>query len=256
MVAEEVRGVESQGLIATVKHYIANNFERARNSASSDVSERALHEIYLPGFEAAVRGRSRGRHVRLQSGEWGLRLRHPRDAEPDISGRVGVRRMGDDRLGGPTTPWTPCEHGLDQEMPGAGRAPPGKRCTSGTPSRRRSKPGGFLWNGWTESVGRILGQMDRMGLLDGSIPPRPEWTTRPGRKWPGRGPGRGRAPPERGRPPPPCPRDAGFGAGGGAHGRVLPSSGGAGVPGSRPSGPPASWRPWSEGPGREPNSVT
>ncbi|MGD2134539.1 MAG: glycoside hydrolase family 3 N-terminal domain-containing protein, partial [Gemmatimonadales bacterium] len=54
MVAAEVRGIEEEGLIATVKHYVANNYERDRMTSSAQVGDRTLSEIYLPGFEAAV----------------------------------------------------------------------------------------------------------------------------------------------------------------------------------------------------------
>ncbi len=50
-----IDGVQSQGVSATVKHYAANNSEYDRQRENSVVSERALREIYLPAFEAAVR---------------------------------------------------------------------------------------------------------------------------------------------------------------------------------------------------------
>lgn len=50
-----VRGVESEGMLATLKHYAVNSCEFNRNSNSSEVSERALREIYLRGFEIAVK---------------------------------------------------------------------------------------------------------------------------------------------------------------------------------------------------------
>jgi beta-glucosidase len=50
-----VRGVQSQGVAATIKHYAANNEEYDRHNVSSDIDERTLREIYLPAFEAAVR---------------------------------------------------------------------------------------------------------------------------------------------------------------------------------------------------------
>ncbi|MGA9245113.1 MAG: glycoside hydrolase family 3 C-terminal domain-containing protein [Silvibacterium sp.] len=50
-----IEGVQSQGVIATVKHYAANNQEFDRHNVSSDVDERALREIYAPAFEAAVK---------------------------------------------------------------------------------------------------------------------------------------------------------------------------------------------------------
>jgi beta-glucosidase len=49
-----IEGVQSQGVIATVKHYAVNNQEYNRHNVSSDVDERTLREIYLPAFEAAV----------------------------------------------------------------------------------------------------------------------------------------------------------------------------------------------------------
>jgi beta-glucosidase len=54
LVAPFVQGVQSQGVIATVKHYALNNQEFNRHNASSDVDERTMREIYLPAFKAAV----------------------------------------------------------------------------------------------------------------------------------------------------------------------------------------------------------
>ena len=52
--AAYIRGVQSEGVIATVKHFVANNEEYDRHNVSSDMDERTLREIYLPAFEAAV----------------------------------------------------------------------------------------------------------------------------------------------------------------------------------------------------------
>jgi len=49
-----INGVQSQGVSATIKHYAANNSEYFRFTSDSIVGERALREIYLPVFEAAV----------------------------------------------------------------------------------------------------------------------------------------------------------------------------------------------------------
>jgi len=54
LVAAEVGGIQQSGLIATVKHFALNNQENQRQSVSADADERTLHEIELPGFEAAV----------------------------------------------------------------------------------------------------------------------------------------------------------------------------------------------------------
>ena len=50
----EIQGIQSQGEIANVKHYAANNQETDRYSINETVSERALREIYLPAFEASA----------------------------------------------------------------------------------------------------------------------------------------------------------------------------------------------------------
>ncbi len=55
LAAEYIKGVQSKGVSACVKHFACNNRELARNVCSSEVSERALREIYLPAFEAAVK---------------------------------------------------------------------------------------------------------------------------------------------------------------------------------------------------------
>ena len=54
MVVPFIEGVQSQGVIATVKHYALNDEEFNRHDANVTVDERTMREIYLPAFEAAV----------------------------------------------------------------------------------------------------------------------------------------------------------------------------------------------------------
>ena len=55
MAAVQLRGLRESGVVGTVKHYCANNQEYRRMKTDSVISERALREIYLRGFEMAVR---------------------------------------------------------------------------------------------------------------------------------------------------------------------------------------------------------
>lgn len=62
MVVPYVQGLQSNGVAACVKHFALNNDEEYRHQVNVKVSDRALHEIYLPAFHAAV----------TKGGAWGL----------------------------------------------------------------------------------------------------------------------------------------------------------------------------------------
>ena len=123
LAAGYVRGVQSEGVFATVKHFVGNEAEFERGSISSVIDERALRELYLLPFEIAIReggalaimtayNRLNGRWLTQQPaflldllrGEWGFEGLVMTDwfavAETTLS------------LGA----------GLDLEMPGPGRA--------------------------------------------------------------------------------------------------------------------------------------
>lgn len=89
--AAYVAGVQDQGVGTTVKHFVANDFETERFTASVTVSDRALRELYLAPFETilrkaapwgvmsaynAVNGVTMTEHAELQlgvlKGEWGF----------------------------------------------------------------------------------------------------------------------------------------------------------------------------------------
>ena len=53
--AYNVKGVQSQKIAATVKHYLANNKEVNRKDCDSRISQRAIREIYLRGFEIVIK---------------------------------------------------------------------------------------------------------------------------------------------------------------------------------------------------------
>ncbi|MEW9556068.1 glycoside hydrolase family 3 protein [Nonomuraea sp. NPDC050783] len=161
LVAAEVRGIQDEGLIATVKHYAANNFERDRQSVDVRVDERTLREIYLPAFEAAV-----------AAGVGAVMAAYPRvnglycSQNPHLL--TGILReewryqgwvMSD--WGGTRSGVPAITAGLDMEMPSGARfgglagAVASGRLAEAVVDR---------------AVRRILVQLDRFGLLGGGRP--------------------------------------------------------------------------------------
>ncbi|NQT61485.1 MAG: glycoside hydrolase family 3 C-terminal domain-containing protein [Candidatus Marinimicrobia bacterium] len=54
MVVPYIKGIQQNGVSACLKHYALNNQEQWRGHINVEVSDRALHEIYLPAYKAAV----------------------------------------------------------------------------------------------------------------------------------------------------------------------------------------------------------
>ena len=55
MAAAEIQGIQSQGVIATAKHFVCNDQETQRMLVSADVDERTRQEVYYPAFRTSVR---------------------------------------------------------------------------------------------------------------------------------------------------------------------------------------------------------
>jgi beta-glucosidase len=67
-----VKGVQSTGTVATLKHFVANNTEFFRRKSNSIIDERTLHEIYLPPFKAGIDAGAQAvmTSYNLLNGEW------------------------------------------------------------------------------------------------------------------------------------------------------------------------------------------
>ena len=72
MVASYVRGLQSTGTSATLKHFIGNESDFNRRLSNSVISERAIHEIYLPPFKKGVNAGAMAvmTSYNLLNGEW------------------------------------------------------------------------------------------------------------------------------------------------------------------------------------------
>ena len=117
-----ITGVQSQGVGACVKHFVANDQEFERHTINVEVDERSLREIYLPPFEAAVKEAD----VRAVMGAYNFVNGHHACAQPDLLVGVLKEEWGFDGLvvsdwGAIKETVAPARHGLDLEMPGPGR---------------------------------------------------------------------------------------------------------------------------------------
>ncbi|WP_419924214.1 glycoside hydrolase family 3 C-terminal domain-containing protein [Candidatus Poriferisocius sp.] len=117
-----ITGVQSQGVGACVKHFVANDQEFERRTINVDVDERSLREIYLPPFEAAVKEAG----VRAVMGAYNFVNSHHACAQPDLLVGLLKGEWGFDSLvvsdwGAIKETVAPALYGLDLEMPGPGR---------------------------------------------------------------------------------------------------------------------------------------
>jgi len=117
-----IQGVQSQGIGACAKHFVANDQEFERFTIDVDVDERSLREIYLPPFEAAVKEAD----VKSVMGAYNFVNGDHACAHPDLLVGVLKEEWGFD--GFVVSDWgaiketvAPALHGLDLEMPGPGR---------------------------------------------------------------------------------------------------------------------------------------
>jgi beta-glucosidase len=163
-----VTGVQDQGVATTVKHFVANDFETERFTASAEVSERALRELYLAPFERIIRN----------AAAWGVM-----SAYNAVNG-VSMTENGWLQRGVLTDEWAfdgaivsdwmaardtvgTAEGGLDIAMPAVG-SPWGKRLVAAV--RDGIVPAEVV----DEHVRRVLRLAARVGALSGapeSVPP-------------------------------------------------------------------------------------
>ncbi|CAL9634449.1 Beta-hexosaminidase [Streptomyces sp. enrichment culture] len=165
LVAAETEGIQGEGLIATVKHFALNNQEKDRETVDVRVGERALHEVYLRAFEAAVAART-GAVMAAYNKVGGIHA----GENADLLTGVLRERWGFDGL--VMSDWSATHStaaalaaGLDLEMPDGKHygAPLLKAVTDGTVPEAHVD----------RAVRRVLTVMDRFGLLDADPPPRP-----------------------------------------------------------------------------------
>ena len=164
--AAAVKGIQREKVAACLKHYACNNRENNRNFYMSAVSDRALHEIYLPAYEAAVG----------EGGLWSVMT-----AANGVNGEFvsDSRRLLTDILkeewgfdGFVITDWLQTRStekaalaGLDVSMPG------GEECGFGRPLLDAVRDGRVPESVIDDKVRRILRIYDRIGALTAATSP-------------------------------------------------------------------------------------
>ncbi|MER5733612.1 glycoside hydrolase family 3 C-terminal domain-containing protein [Streptomyces sp. NPDC002138] len=165
LVAEVVRGIQDEGLIATVKHFALNNQEQGRDTVDVIADEQTLHETELRGFEAAVTagaGSVMGAYNKV-NGTYACESKPLLDEL--LRGRWGFDGwvMSDWQATHSTV--AAVTAGLDMEMPAGTHF--------GDPLREAVRAGSVSEHAVDLAVRRVLSTMDRFGLLDGPPGPRP-----------------------------------------------------------------------------------
>ncbi|MCX4910604.1 beta-glucosidase [Streptomyces sp. NBC_00878] len=166
LVAEEIMGIQNEGLIATVKHYAMNNHEMDCDSVDVRIDEQTLNEVELRPFEAAV-----GAGARAVVGAYSkVNGTCARENGELLTGTLRDRWGFD---GWVMTDWHAAHStvaaliaGLDMEMPNG--------TYFGAALKTAVQNGSVAEEYVDRAVRRILTAMDDFGLLDGSARPRPD----------------------------------------------------------------------------------
>ena len=172
LAAGYVRGVQSEGVFATVKHFVGNDAEFERTSISSVIDERSLRELYLVPFEIAV---NEGGALAIMTaynrlnGRW--LTQQPAFLLDILRDEWGFEGLV-------MTDWFAVTDTKVSLAPGSISRCPDLPVGSDRPWSRPSKNGDVDEADLDAAVGRLLGGLDRIGALDGPAPaPEPKAPT-------------------------------------------------------------------------------
>jgi beta-glucosidase len=185
--AAYIKGVQSKHVIATVKHYDANNQETNRGTINEQIGPRALAEIYQPAFRAAIRQGHAGAVMcsyNRVNGPYACQNRIL--LRRDLNQRIGFRGFVMSDWGATHSTVPSARHGLDMEMsvvqepdPVSGLGTYGSGGTEafedyyGAPLKTAVQAGKVPMSVLNGMVRRILRSMFAVGLFDHPAPSEP-----------------------------------------------------------------------------------
>ncbi|CAN7461938.1 glycoside hydrolase family 3 C-terminal domain-containing protein [Phenylobacterium sp. LjRoot225] len=155
------KGLQAVGVLATPKHFAANNQEHERRRVSANVSERALREIYLPGFRAVVTEADPGLLMTAYNRVNGVFASENRWLLRDVlKGEWGFKGVVLSDWGATHSTAPAITAGLDLEMPGPG-------IFFGEALVKSVESGEVGGDVLDEAAGRMLRMIVRTGAMDG-----------------------------------------------------------------------------------------
>jgi beta-glucosidase len=181
-----IKGVQSEGVMAAVKHYAANNQERERHTIDVRVDERTLHELYFPAFKAAVQ----------EGGAWSVMAAYNQVngafatennylLDEVLKKRWGFRGLVMSDWGAVKSTVPTLRSGLDLEMPTGAFLNPSE-------VKKALDSGAVTRGGIDDKVRRTLRAMASLGLLEREVPAggasdTPAYASKPPARAPGAG---------------------------------------------------------------------
>lgn len=165
--AAYVRGVQSGGVGATVKHFVANDSETERMTLDARVDERALREVYLAPFETLVTEAEPWAVMAAYNGVNGSTM-----TEHGMLNDVLKQEWGFD--GVVVSDWYATRSTVDSGCGGLDLVMPGPDGPWGAAMVAAVRAGHVPESAVDEKVLRLLRLADRVAALDGAQPPQPE----------------------------------------------------------------------------------
>jgi beta-glucosidase len=141
MAVAYIQGVQGEGVIPSVKHFVVNNQEFERHRIDVAVGERALHELYYPAFEAAIKDGHVWTVMSSYNKVNGTYAAESPLLKQELYSEFGFKGLVISDWGSTYSTAPTVNAGMDIEMPGG---PPMQRWLARPNSKEAGNDGGYL----------------------------------------------------------------------------------------------------------------